>query len=130
MGPASTKRVVLIIDEAQHLSASSLEQVRMLSNVNADKDDLLQLILVGQPELRRILRGPSLVQFLQRIAVDALIETLDLEDVENYIKFRMLTAGGDENLFDKEGVYELIWKATNGVPRLINLDQNQQVWVH
>ena len=51
----------------------------------------------------------------------ALIETLDLEDVENYIKFRMKTAGGDENLFDQDGVYELIWKATSGVPRLINL---------
>ncbi|MEM7207702.1 MAG: AAA family ATPase [Pseudomonadota bacterium] len=118
---ASGKRIVLIIDEAQHLSASSLEQVRMLSNVNADKDDLLQLVLVGQPELRRILRGPSLVQFLQRIAVDALIETLDLEDVENYIKFRMRTAGGDDTLFDEPGVYELIWKSTSGIPRLINL---------
>jgi len=118
---AEGKRIVLIIDEAQHLSASSLEQVRMLSNVNADKNDLLQLVLVGQPELRRMLKSPSLMQFLQRIAVDAVIEILDLEDVENYIKYRIRVAGGDETLFDEDGVYELIWKSTNGVPRLINL---------
>ena len=64
------RRAVLIIDEAQHLSANILEQLRMLSNVNADKHQVLQLILVGQPELRSILKRPELQQFAQRIAIE------------------------------------------------------------
>lgn len=114
------RRVILIIDEAQHLSASNLEQLRMLSNVNADKDDLLQLILVGQPELRKLLSGPNLTQFVQRIAVDCHLETLDREETAEYIQHRVMVAGGDHELFEHD-CYEVIWQASGGIPRLVNL---------
>ena len=114
------RRVVLIIDEAQHLGPGALEQLRMLSNVNVDKHQLLQLILVGQPELLELLRRPELEQFVQRVGVDYYLEPLDPEEVKGYIQHRLRIAGGDPDLFD-EDTYELIWKSTGGVPRLINL---------
>ena len=70
------RRVVLIVDEAQNLSPSALESLRMLSNINADKDQLLQVVLVGQPQLRELLRRPDLQQFFQRVAVDFFILSL------------------------------------------------------
>ena len=114
------RRVVLIIDEAQHLGPGALEQLRMLSNVNVDKHQLLQLILVGQPELQELLRRPELEQFVQRVGVDYYLEPLDLEEVKGYIQHRLRVAGGDPELFD-ESTYELIWESTGGIPRLINL---------
>ena len=77
------RRTVLIIDEAQNLSVQSLEQLRMLSNINADKDQILQLILIGQPGLRETLRLPELEQFAQRIAVDFHLQPLDLQETCN-----------------------------------------------
>ena len=77
---AQNKRTVLIVDEAQNMAPETLEELRMLSNVNADKDQILQVILVGQAQLRDLLRRPDLEQFAQRIAVDYHLEALDQEE--------------------------------------------------
>ena len=78
-------RVVLIVDEAQNLSVSALEYLRMLSNINADKDQLLQVVLVGQPQLRTLLKRPELQQFAQRVAADFYISPLNSVEVGDYI---------------------------------------------
>jgi general secretion pathway protein A len=116
----SGKHVVLIVDEAQNLNASSLEALRMLSNINADKDQLLQIILVGQPQLRDLLRKPELQQFFQRVSVDFYIPPLDYLEVERYIQHRLRIAGRDKLLFTP-GAMRLIAKASEGVPRTINI---------
>ena len=91
---AKNRRTVLIIDEAQNLGVDALEELRMLSNVNADKDQVLQLILVGQPELRAILSRPALIQFAQRVAVDYFLGPLENEQIGSYIRHRLEIAGG------------------------------------
>lgn len=90
---SKNRRTVLIIDEAQNMASQTLEELRMLSNINADKHQVLQLILVGQPELRETLRRPELVQFAQRIAVDYYLNHLDLEETREYIYHRIKVAG-------------------------------------
>jgi len=113
--------VTLIIDEAQHLGPDYLEQLRMLSNINTEKGLLLQTILLGQPELWELLRRHELRQFAQRISYDYHLGPLeDVESVEGYINHRLSVAGRDEPLFEDE-TYELIFRASGGVPRLINL---------
>jgi general secretion pathway protein A len=113
------RRVVLIIDEAQNMGAKTLEEVRMLSNVNAQKDYLLHLIIVGQPELRETLRLPELRQLTQRISVFYHIGRLSLAETESYITHRLETAGGTPGLFSKDAISK-IWHEAHGVPRLIN----------
>lgn len=117
---AANRRAVLIIDEAQNMSPQALEELRMLSNINAEKDLLLQVILVGQIGLREHLRSPSLEQFAQRIAVDYHLDSLDLEETRNYIRHRLGVAGGDPGLFTDDAC-EAIYHASGGVPRLVNL---------
>lgn len=113
--------VTLIIDEAQNLGMTSLEQLRMLSNVNTEKGQILQTILVGQPELWDLLRDPRLQQFAQRISYEYFLTPLDSCDlVREYVRYRMDNAGGDPGTFEEE-TYPAIWAATGGVPRLINL---------
>ncbi len=114
------RRTVLIIDEAQNLKAKTLEELRMLSNINADKHQVLQLILAGQPELRNILRKPELVQFAQRVAVDYHLGALNEEETSAYIKHRLALAGGKPGLFTNQAC-GLVYKSTNGIPRLINI---------
>jgi general secretion pathway protein A len=114
------RRTVLIIDEAQNLSAEALEELRMLSNINADKDQVLQLILVGQPGLRHTLRRPELHQFAQRIAVDYNLRGLNLEETWNYIRHRLKVAGANPNLFDTKAC-AAVYYYTGGTPRLINV---------
>ncbi|MBI3899647.1 MAG: AAA family ATPase [Gammaproteobacteria bacterium] len=114
------RRTVLIIDEAQNLSTEALEELRMLSNINADKNQVLQLILVGQPDLRRTLRRPELHQFAQRIAVDYNLKSLNLEETWNYIRHRLKLVGGNPNLFDTKAC-AAIYYYTGGTPRLINV---------
>ena len=82
---AQNKHTVLIVDEAQNMDADTLEELRMLSNINADKDQVLQVILAGQPALRETLRKPELMQFAQRIAVDYYLESLSIEETRAYI---------------------------------------------
>jgi type II secretory pathway predicted ATPase ExeA/CheY-like chemotaxis protein len=117
---ASNRRTLLIIDEAQNMSHQALEELRMLSNVNAEKDQVLQVILVGQPGLREHLRDPSLEQFAQRIAVDYHLGTLGSEETRNYIRHRVEVAGGDPDLFTDEAC-EAIFQHSGGTPRLINI---------
>ena len=116
---AKGRRTVLIVDEAQNMSAETLEELRMLSNINADKDQVLQIILVGQRELRDTLRRPDLVQFAQRIAVDYHLEPLSREEVSEYIHHRCKVAGGKPDLFSDQAC-EAVFELTKGVPRLIN----------
>ena len=117
---AKNRRTVLIIDEAQNLGVDALEELRMLSNVNADKDQVLQLILVGQPELRAILSRPALIQFAQRVAVDYFLGPLENEQIGSYIRHRLEIAGGDPALFKPEAC-QLVYHQSEGIPRLINL---------
>ena len=114
------RHTVLIIDESQNLSPEALEELRMLSNINADKDQILQLILVGQPGLRDTLRLPELHQFAQRIAVDYNLKALSLEETWLYVRHRLQTAGGDPNLFDTKAC-AAVYYYTGGTPRLINI---------
>jgi type II secretory pathway predicted ATPase ExeA len=117
---AEDKRVVLIIDEAQNLTPSSLEALRMLSNINVDKHQLLQIILVGQPQLRDLLRRPELQQFIQRVAVDFFIPPLEAFEVDKYILHRLHIAGRDTPLFTPAAT-KLIAQAARGIPRSINI---------
>ena len=95
---AKNRRTMLIIDEAQNMSADSLEELRMLSNINSEKDLVLQVILVGQPPLREILQRPDLEQFAQRVAVDYHLESLSREETHGYIHHRIKVAGGEHDL--------------------------------
>lgn len=116
---AEGRRVVLVIDEAQNLSAEGLEEVRMLTNINSNKDELIQLILVGQPELRDIVRAPNMRQLAQRVAASFHLEHLDLDRTRNYIRHRLVAAGGTGEEIAPDAV-EKIFEHTGGVPRLIN----------
>jgi type II secretory pathway predicted ATPase ExeA len=116
---AAGRRVVLIVDEAQNLGPAALEELRVLSNINTDKDLLLQTILVGQPELRTLLQRPSLRQFAQRVAIDFHLGTLDREDTHAYVRHRLKVAGGSPELIAADAI-EMLFARTAGVPRLIN----------
>ncbi|MBA3908677.1 MAG: ATPase [Rhodobacter sp.] len=113
------RRVVLIFDEAQNLSAEALEELRMFTNINAGKDELLQLVLVGQPELREMISRPELRQFAQRVASNYHLSAMDQRTVRAYILHRLKVAGREERLFTTPAV-DLIYQRTGGVPRLVN----------
>ncbi len=114
------KRVVLIIDEAQNLGREAIEEVRMLSNLSSDSNSLLQIILVGQPELRRSIQQNEFKQLAQRIAITYHLNGMDKDDVDLYIKHRIQQAKGEQvDLFDYQAV-ELIYKNSKGIPRIIN----------
>lgn len=115
------KRMVLVIDEAQALNPDVLEELRLFSNINAGQTMLLQIILVGQPGLREILRRPEMRQFAQRVAVDYILSPLDREQTQAYIRHRLSLAGQSrEDLFSAEAC-DAIFQASRGVPRVINL---------
>ncbi len=117
---AAGKRTILIVDEAQNLGPQLLEQLRLLSNINADSDQLLQLILVGQPQLKTLLQAPELIQFAQRVASDFHLVPLTKLDVQEYITHRLEVAGRSEILFTKLAC-ERIFEASRGIPRIINV---------
>jgi general secretion pathway protein A len=113
---------VLIIDEAHHLSEDILEEVRLLSNLETDNQKLLQIVLVGQPELNEKLDSVNLRQLKQRIAIRANLVSLDAGEVEHYIQQRLQIAGGDgsvSSLFPEQTV-AAIYRYSGGLPRLIN----------
>jgi type II secretory pathway predicted ATPase ExeA len=114
------RRTLLIFDEAQNLSVEVLEELRLLSNVNSEKDLMLQILLVGQPELREKLSRPELKQFAQRISVDFQLRPLNRVETHLYILHRLKVAGRKTPLFLREAI-DLVYKCTNGVPRLVNL---------
>jgi type II secretory pathway predicted ATPase ExeA len=116
---AQGRRVVLIIDEAQNLSREGLEELRMMTNINSGKDELLQLILVGQPELRDIISSYDMRQFAQRIMASFHLTNMDAQMTEAYIRHRLIHAGGTGEEFTR-GAIALIHKYSDGVPRLVN----------
>lgn len=116
---ASGRRVILIFDEAQNLSRESLEELRMFTNINSNKDELLQLVLVGQPELRDMVSRGDLMQFAQRVSAAFHLKAMDGPTVRAYIRHRLKVAGATEDIFSPAAV-ERIKDATGGVPRLIN----------
>lgn len=116
---AADRRVVLIFDEAQNLSVEGLEELRMLTNINANKDELIQLILVGQPELRDVIRSPNMKQLAQRVAASFHIPAMDAENVAQYIRHRLKSVGGDGDEFT-DGACQMVHDQTGGVPRLVN----------
>ncbi len=113
------RRVILIFDEAQNLSRESLEELRMFTNINANKDELLQLILVGQPELRDIVRRPDMIQLAQRISSSFHLAAMDAPSVRAYIDHRVKAAGSETSLFSPAAT-ELIHERSGGIPRLVN----------
>ena len=113
------RRVLLVIDEAQNLSPEALEELRMLTNINLGKEEVLQLFLIGQPELRDHVRRPDLVQFAQRVAANYHLPYMKPDTVGHYMAHRLKVAGGKPSLFSKQAAM-LIYDATGGVPRLIN----------
>ena len=117
---ANHRRSLLIIDEAQNLSKEALEEVRILSNLQSSDQILLQIMLVGQPELKMRLKDPGFVQFAQRIAVNYHLEALTHIETIAYIYHRLGKAGGKLKLFSAEAI-DLIFKSSGGVPRTINL---------
>ena len=116
---AQGRRTVLIVDEAQNMDADTLEELRVLSNINADKHQVLQLILVGQCELRNTLRRPELRQFAQRITVDYHLEPLEADETGKYVCHRIKVAGGDPDIIEDRAL-EVVHLYSGGVPRLIN----------
>ena len=117
---AAGRRTILIVDEAQNLGPKLLEQLRLLSNINSDNDQLLQLILVGQPQLKTLLQSPSLTQFAQRVASDFHLVPLSQSDVREYITHRLEVSGRHEELFT-DLACERIFEASRGIPRIINI---------
>jgi len=112
--------VVVLIDEAQNLSVSTLEEVRMLSNLETDKEKLLQIVLMGQPQLREILNLKKLEQLKQRISVYYHISPLTKEETENYILHRLKVAGANGTMIFNKEALEKIYFYSGGIPRLIN----------
>ena len=117
---AQGRRTVLIIDEAQNLGIATLEELRMLSNINADRDQLLQMVLVGQPQLKYLLSRPELEQFAQRVSADFHIEPLTADEVGPYIRHRLQVAGREEPLFEDAAIARVA-ASTGGTPRKINI---------
>ena len=116
---ASGRRVVLIFDEAQNLSSESLEELRMLTNINSGKDEVIQLVLVGQPELRDMILDPALRQLAQRIAASFHLRPLDEAAVLELIAHRLKAAGGSGEEVT-ESAAKMVYRVTHGVPRLVN----------
>lgn len=113
--------VAIIIDEAQNLDVHQLEQIRLLSNLETEKHKLLQILLVGQPELFDKLKLPELRQLNQRVSVRYHIAPLHATDVKNYIQHRLKTAGSLSKIQFTEDAFEAVYRHSKGVPRLINV---------
>jgi type II secretory pathway predicted ATPase ExeA len=116
---AQGKRVVVIVDEAQNLDHKALEELRVLSNINAEKDLLVQIILTGQPELRQKLLDPRLEQFAQRISKLYHLLPLNESGTREYIRHRLSIAGGKPELFSDEAC-DQVYRESRGIPRIIN----------
>jgi general secretion pathway protein A len=112
---------VLIIDEAQNISMTLLEQLRLLSNLETAKKKLLQIIFVGQLELDQKLKSSAMRQLNQRISVRFETKALSKEDTERYIRHRIAAAGGAPRLRFGAGFFKAVWRCSKGYPRLINL---------
>jgi general secretion pathway protein A len=116
---AAGRRVILVFDEAQNLSTEALEELRMFININSGKDELLQLVLIGQPELREMVSRREMRQFAQRIAASYHLTAMDLKTIRAYIPHRLKAVGCERRIFSPSAV-RLIFDQTKGVPRLVN----------
>ncbi|MDX1754926.1 MAG: AAA family ATPase [Marinobacter sp.] len=117
---AAGRHKVLLIDEAQNLSADVLEQLRLLTNLETAEKKLLQIVLVGQPELNDILEQPELRQLNQRVTARYHLDALGREDLPSYLRFRLSVAGVRGDVFSS-GALKSLYKLSAGIPRLINL---------
>ena len=118
---AAGRTCIAIFDEAQHLSTEFLEQIRVLSNLETDREKLIQIILVGQPELLDLVRTPQMAQLDQRVSVRCTLTHLNREETARYIDHRLNVAGAKGRVRVQEPGVRLLHAATGGVPRLINL---------
>ena len=114
------KNVVLLIDEAQNLSHEMLEQLRLISNLETEREKLIQMVLIGQPELQAMLSSPSLKQLSERITVRYDLSPLDGNDVELYIRHRLDVAGGEGRVSFSRPACRLVYRHSRGIPRRIN----------
>jgi general secretion pathway protein A len=117
---AAGRKVLLIVDEAQNLSQSTLEEIRMLSGIETTKEKVLRIILAGQPELNAKLDSPELVQLAQRVRLRFHLSALSPEDTRGYILHRLEVAGSGGREIFAEDTFPLVYRYTGGVPRLIN----------
>lgn len=117
---SNNKRVAIIVDEAQELPGATLEELRLLSNLETEKEKLLQIILIGQPELRNKLLSDPLRQLNQRITVRVQLKPLTEAETSDYINTRLIKGGNSALLFDQKAK-DLIFKLSDGIPRTINL---------
>jgi type II secretory pathway predicted ATPase ExeA len=113
------RRVLLIVDEAQNLGAPRLEELRVLSNVNDTRPLALQLVLVGQPELRSTLRQPKLRQLAQRVGADYHLGALSLEETRDYVRHRLRLVGARSEVIST-GAIDIVHLHSGGLPRLVN----------
>lgn len=118
---ANGNNVVLIIDEAQNLKPSTLETIRMLSNLETEKEKLLQIVLVGQPQLKDKLNSPNMLQLRQRISVRFHIRALELGELRNYINHRLTVAGSNGSANITDAAVEAMFPYTKGIPRVVNI---------
>jgi general secretion pathway protein A len=116
---AEGRSVTLVIDEAQNLSVEGLEELRMLTNINSNKDELLQLILLGQPELREMTTRPELRQFAQRVSAAYHLSAMDKETTVEYVRHRLRHVGGSGDEFTEKAI-EMIHEQAEGIPRMVN----------
>ncbi len=115
------KRCLLIVDEAQNLTARAVEELRMLSNFQYGNQALLQSFLIGQPEFRNILQSPEMMQFRQRVIASCHIGPMDVEETQGYVEHRLKCAGATkDSLAIHPEAYTAIFKASSGIPRRIN----------
>ncbi len=117
---AAGRKVLLIIDEAQNLSLKVLEEIRLLSGIEATKEKVLRIILAGQPELNEKLDSPELVQLAQRVRLRFHLGALSRDDLRAYIKHRLDVAGAEGREIFAEDTFAEIFRYTGGVPRLVN----------
>jgi general secretion pathway protein A len=115
------RRALLIVDEAQDLSVSAMEELRLLTNIQIDGQPLLQIFLLGQPELRDLILSPELEQVHQRIVAASHLEALQPEETEAYIRHRLEAVGWSGDPALSQAIFPLIYKFSEGVPRRINL---------
>jgi type II secretory pathway predicted ATPase ExeA len=113
------RRTLLIFDEAQNLSVRTLEELRLISNLNSEEDVAVQTLLVGQPELRQKMERPELRQFAQRVTVDFHLKALSRREAHAYVRHRLAVAGGSDSIFEKKAI-DFIHERSGGIPRLMN----------
>lgn len=113
------RHVVLVVDEAQNLTLQELEAVRVLTNVNCEGKQRLQVILVGQPEVRRNLHKPELRQLVQRISVDYDLRPLTRRETMDYVAHRLAIAGAARPIFSRDAV-DVVYRHSGGIPRVVN----------